>query len=97
MGHSWKVRFLNRKLMNDDNNGTCWCLHKSIDIADDLTKEETRFILMHEITHAILGICGRTFESNLDHESICETVAWHIDEMIKIRDLVIKKRFGEKI
>lgn len=95
LGHSWEIRFLERKLMFDGNNGTCWHLHKAIDIATDLTPEETKFILMHEITHAFLGICGKTFETNLDHESICETVAWYIDEMIKLRDLIMKERFGK--
>lgn len=95
LGHSWEVRFLERKLMYENNNGTCWSLHKAIDIATDLTLEETKFILTHEITHAILGICGRTFEDTLDHESACETVAWHIDEIIKLRDSIMKERFGK--
>lgn len=94
LGHTWDVRFLDRKLMHDGNNGTCWLLHKAIDIATDLTQEETSFIVMHELTHAFMGMSGRTFEGDVPQESICETIAWHIDEMIAIRNHVMKMRFG---
>ena len=93
LGHNWSVRFLKRNLMHEENNGTCWVLHSAIDIADDLTKEEAKFVITHELGHAILGICGRTFEKGLDHEAFCETVAFHIDEIVRVRDLIMKERF----
>ena len=94
LGHPWEVRFMERNLMHEGNNGTCWLLHSSIDICSDLTENETRFILTREITHAVLGISGRTFEKDMDQESVCETIAWHIDEIIAIRNQVMKERFG---
>ena len=96
LGQEWKVRFLRRHLMSDENNGTCWHLKKTIDIADDLTEAEARFVLMHELTHAIFGMCGRVFDEEFSEESICETFAWHADEMIAVRDRVIRERFCRK-
>lgn len=96
LGHSWGIRFMPRGLMHDQNNGTCWLLHKRIDICDDLTKEEATFVLTHELAHAFMGMSGRTFEDNLSAESVCETIAWHVDELVMIRDKIINERFGSK-
>lgn len=95
LGHDWSVRFLKRSLMHDEANGTCWTLHKSIDIAEDLEPSEARYIIVHELAHAIMGICGRTFEEALKQESISETIAWHIDEIVRVRDIVMEARFGK--
>ena len=96
LGHEWEIRFLKRELMNDGNHGTCWELKRTIDIADDLTEPEARLVIAHELTHAVLFMCGRAFDEGLSKESICDTFAWHADEIIAIRDRVIKERFHQK-
>lgn len=96
LGHRWEIRFLKRSLMKDGNHGTCWDLKRTIDIADDLTESEARLVIAHELTHAILYMCGRAFDEGLSEESVCETFAWHADEIIAVRDRVIKERFHQK-
>ena len=92
LGQDWEIRFLSRSLMYQQNNGTCYTLRKTIDIADDMELDATRHVITHELTHAVMNICGRVFEENIPVESVCETVAMHIDEIAKIRDLVMNKR-----
>ena len=96
LGHKWEIRFLKRQLMQDENNGMCYVLKRTIDIADDLTEAEVRFVLAHELTHAVFGMCGRAFDEEFSEESVCETFAWHADEIIAIRDRVIRERFRRK-
>ena len=95
LNHIWTIRFLTRKMMHDENNGTCWILHKIIEICDDLSKEEASFILTHELVHAFMGMSGRAFEGDIPQESVCETVAWHIDEIIKVRNQILKERYSK--
>ena len=92
LGHKWSVRFLERSSMHQESNGTCWPLEKVIDIANDLGEEEARFVAAHELTHAFLAMGGRCFEDSMPQESVCETVAWHIGEIMRLRDAICSER-----
>ena len=93
--HLWSIRFMEPHLMRPDDNGTCWTNRKCIDIDNTMDKTETKLILMHEIVHAFLGTEGRVYQKDFDDESICEIIAWNIDEMISVRDKVLKARYGK--
>ena len=90
--HLWSVRFLPNKLMREGDNGTCWSSKCAIDIRDDLTKTETELILTHELVHAFWVTCGRMFQEKITDEDVAEFVAWNIDEIIRIRDKILKER-----
>lgn len=56
-----------------------------------MSKEEIKLILTHELVHAFLGMGGRAYEENISTESVCEFIAWNIDEIIKSRDKILKE------
>ena len=90
----WSIRFLKPEMMRENEYGTCWCLKRAIDIDNSLDIEETKIILTHELSHAFLAVAGKLHVHDYDEENVCDFIAWNIDNIISIRDRVIKERFG---
>lgn len=91
----WEVRFINSSDMRDGDIGTCWSYKRSIDIDNSLEKEETKIILTHELAHAFLASCGDVHQEQYNEEKVCDFVAWNVDELISVRDKVMKAVFKE--
>lgn len=89
--HLWSIRFLDREQMRPGEDGTCWSCKKCIDIDSASGRNETSIILTHELVHALLATQGRCYQKKFSHEEMCEFVTWNIDEIIKIRDKVLKE------
>ena len=92
---NWEVRFVPKDTL-DNSYGTCWSLKRTIDIEDNLDYEETKIILGHELTHAFLTQFGQGYNNAIDREYIAEFIGWNIDEIMSIRNQVLKERFKEK-
>lgn len=89
----WEARFINTEQMRKGDIGTCWSYKLTIDIDNSLGYEEAKIILAHELTHAFLSSCGCTHQDKLNQENICDFVGWNIDEMIAVRDKILKAVF----
>ena len=92
--HKWSIRFLPPDLMRENEYGTCWSLKRAIDIDASLDKEEARIILGHELSHAFLTVAGKLHNKEFDEEEVCDFITWNIDQIMSIRDYVLKERFG---
>jgi len=88
----WSVRFIPQEMMRDSEWGTCWSLKRVIDIDNSLNEEEAKIILGHELTHAFLTSFGKLHERNFIEEEICDFVTWNADEIVRLRDYVMKER-----
>lgn len=88
--HTWSVRRLKPESMND-YFGFTWCVHKAIDLNDQLTSEELPNVIRHEVCHALLETQGRRFQKKFDLEELCEFVAWNNEEITRITNEIIKK------
>ena len=91
--HKWSVRFIDPDKMREGDIGTCWSYKRAIDIDNTLTYEEAKTILLHELTHAFLASCGDLHQDQYKEEKVCDFVAWNADEMIAVRDNVLKAVF----
>ncbi len=86
----WKVEFdPNVKL--DGADGQTQSNELKILIRNDLSKEVTRAVLIHEIVHATLDMQGRVYQENFNVEEVCEFIAWNIDSIKEIVDYCIKE------
>jgi len=93
---SWKVRFLPSDQMREGDNGTCWSLKRTIDIDDSLGYHEAKMVLTHELMHALMATQGRSFEAELNNESVCEIVAWNLDKIVRLRDSIMQQRYKKE-
>lgn len=91
--YKWSIRFLPPDLMRENEYGTCWSLKRAIDIDASLDKEEAKIILGHELSHAFLTVAGKLHNKDFDEEEVCDFITWNIDQIISIRDYVLKERF----
>ena len=91
----WEVRFIDPSDMRESDVGTCWSLKRVIDIDGSLDCEEAKIILTHELAHAFLTSCGDLHQESYNEEKVCDFVAWNIDEIMAIRDKVIKVVFNQ--
>ena len=57
------------------------------DQAPDLIKET----LIHELTHAYLGMQGRYNQKKLTIEEVCEFVGWNAESIITNADKILKE------
>lgn len=89
LNHIWSIRFIPPYLMKDGNDGTCHTAKRCIDIDNSMSKEEIKLILTHELVHAYLGMGGRIYEKSLDDESVCEFIAWNIDDIVRVRNKIL--------
>ena len=90
--HNWRVRFLPTHLMRENENGTCWTGKRCIDIDESMDDKETKLVLTHEIVHALMATQGRVYEEGLCNESVCEFIAWNIDEIVSVRNKIMERR-----
>lgn len=91
----WSIRFLPENLMRENEYGTCWSLKRAIDIDASLDYEEAKIILGHELSHAYLASYGKLHNKTFDEEELCDFITWNIDEIIKVRDKIMKERFSK--
>lgn len=94
-GRTWSIRFMKPEFMTEDHYGTCWTLYRAIDINSTFLYEETKLLLTHELVHAYLASSGTAHQEKFDTEYICDFIAWNIDDLISVRDKILKERFGE--
>ena len=98
-GHKWDIRFLPKDLLKKevgfDVLGFTFVDRFSIDVVDSCTKQETKRILSHELTHAIICSQGRAFQKKFSQEEVCEYVAWTFEMTNRLVKEVMKKRYGE--
>ena len=92
----WSVRFLKPEQMRESEYGTCWTLKRAIDIDGTLDYEETKIILGHELVHAYLAAFGKLHNKNFDEEEVCDFITWNIDDIISVRDKILKERFSNE-
>ena len=91
--HKWEVRFIDPSQMREGDIGTCWSYKRTIDIDNSLDYEGAKTILVHELTHAFLSSCGDIHQEQYNEEKVCDFVAWNVDELITVRDKVLKAVF----
>lgn len=89
----WEVRFIDPSDMRESDVGTCWSLKRIIDIDGSLDYEEAKIILTHELAHAFLASCGDVHQEQYNAEKVCDFIAWNVDEMIAIREKVLRAVF----
>ncbi len=61
-------------------------------IRDDLNKVATKEVLIHEITHATLGMQGRCYQKKFDLEEVCEFVGFNGKKIIDLAEKVMYGR-----
>lgn len=97
--HDWEFRFVPKDVLKKelgfDALGFTFVDKFTIDIVDTCSRQETKRILAHEITHAILCSQGRAFQKKLTQEEVCEYVAWTFELTNKLVSSVLIKVFGE--
>jgi len=64
---------------------------QTIKVLKTLSPESIRATLIHELTHAFMYVNGlKDFES-FNREQLCEFVAWHSEEIIKLATKIMKE------
>ena len=89
----WEIRFLDQEYMRPKEWGTCWSLKRVIDIDSSLDYEEAKIILGHELVHAYITSFGKLHKRTFSEEEVCDFVTWNIDEIMSVRDKILKERF----
>jgi len=92
----WKIRFLPSEQMREGDNGTCWSLKRIIDIDASLGYQEAKKVLTHELMHALMATQGRSYEEEINNESVCEIVAWNIDKIVSLRDSIMQQKYNKE-
>jgi len=93
--HFYSVRRIKPQDMNN-YYGYTWCVHRAIDLNDELTREELPYVIRHEVCHALLDTQGRRFQKKFDIEELCEFVAWNNEEITRITNEIMKKLEGKE-
>ena len=45
--------------------------------------------------HTFLAVAGKLHNKEFDEEEVCDFITWNIDQIMSIRDYVLKERFGK--
>ena len=97
LGHTWKIRFLPYDTLNKEVGfnalGYTFTDRKCIDVCDHYEPADTERIIAHELAHAFICGQGRTFQKKFTQEEVAEFVAWSIDEMMKVKEQIMKARY----
>ena len=92
--HTWDVELVD-STDPDLENGKCdgRCSYKKLrivvdkDQAPDMIKET----LLHELTHAYLGMQGRFNQRKLTVEEVCEFIGWNAESMLETANKILKE------
>ena len=94
--HKWDIRFVPKELMPvNDAWGFTYFARKTVDIRNDLDKENTELTICHEIVHALLMSHGRGFQTKFTQEDVCEFVSWNIKEVMEVTAKIMKERYSD--
>ena len=64
---------------------------QTIKILKKLSPEGLRATLIHELTHAFMYVNGLKDFETFNREQLCEFVAWHGEEIIKLATKIMKE------
>lgn len=103
---TWKINLVNERNRNlydlyadpkesdtrDAAMGMCYKNLCSIFISNDMTDQNMKRTITHELTHAILYTYGLLASRNeLDEEEICNFMEIHLDEIRRLSSYCFKK------
>lgn len=101
LGHNWRIRFVPKKVLDEELGLNAWGFtfseRKCIDICDMFEVEDVERIITHELTHAFICSQGRTYQKKFTQEEVAEFIAWTLEEIKKVKDQIIKERFGKEV
>lgn len=86
-GFPFTIRFVDKSEI-EGSDGLCCHNERVIKIRNDLDNIATRTIIMHEITHALLGTQGRVYQQKFSVEELCEFIAYRFPELTHIYETI---------
>lgn len=82
-GHEWYIHLVDPEEI-EGNDGKTIAGSFEIMIARGLNPALEKIVLVHEVSHAILGCSALWYQKHFDDEFVCEFTAYHLDEINRI-------------
>ena len=82
-GHEWYIHLVDPEEI-EGNDGKTVAGSFEIKIARGLFPALEKIVLVHEVSHAILGCSALWYQKEFDTEFVCEFTAYHLDEINRI-------------
>ena len=86
----WDFRFVDETCLPSGYHGDVSLEILAIRVLKTLPLERQRYIIMHELTHALLESQGRHYcYQNLTEEEVCEFMAWNADVIVNLTNYIL--------
>lgn len=59
-------------------------------VKKDLDPQMIKETLLHELTHAYLGMSGRYKQNRFTAEEVCEFVGWNLEPILETANAILK-------
>ena len=90
--YEWKAELANSndKDLEDKYDGRCCWSSMRIVVRKDLDAQMIKETLLHELTHAYLGMQGRYKQTKFTTEEVCEFIGWNIESILETANTILK-------
>ena len=92
--HTWNVELIDPSdpyLENGACDGRCNYKERRVVVNKDQHPEMIKETLLHELTHAYLGMQGRYRQDKLTKEEVCEFIGWNAQSMLDTANVILKE------